>query len=37
VEADWTIKKGGLWWFSSRSRSGTEQAVLRAVINLDLL
>ena len=37
VQADWTIKKGGVWWFSSRSRGGTEQAVLRAVINPDLV
>ncbi len=37
AEADWAIKKGGVWWFSSRSRLGIEQAVLRAVITPDLL
>lgn len=37
VEADWPIKKGGLWWFSSRDRDGLEQVVLRAVLNPDLL
>jgi len=36
-EADWTIKKGGLWWISLRSREGETQATLRAVINPDLL
>ncbi len=42
-EADWTVKKGGLWWLSRRSREGdahtahTAQTVLRAVINPELL
>ena len=35
-EADWTIKKGGLWWFSSRERHGGE-IVLRAVVGPDLV
>ncbi|HYM48883.1 MAG TPA: phosphohistidine phosphatase SixA [Burkholderiaceae bacterium] len=34
---DWSIKKGGLWWFSQREQGGEEQTVLRAVINPDLL
>ena len=34
--ADWTIKKGALWWFSCRERHGGE-VVLRAVIGPDLL
>lgn len=34
-EADWTIKKGGLWWFSGRSREGEIQTVLKAVIHPD--
>ena len=34
--ADWTIKKGALWWFSCRERHGGE-IVLRAVIGPDLL
>jgi len=32
AEADWTIKKGALWWFSNRTRQGESQTVLRAVI-----
>lgn len=35
-EADWTIKKGALWWFSTRVRSGETQTVLRAVVGPDL-
>jgi len=34
---DWNIKKGALWWFSSRARSGEMQTVLRAVVSPDLL
>ena len=37
AEADWPIKKGGVWWFGSRDRGGVEQVVLRAVMNPDLL
>ena len=36
VEADWTIKKGALWWFSNRARGEQAQIVLRAVISPDL-
>ena len=36
VEADWTIKKGALWWFSNRVREGETQTVLRAVVPPDL-
>ena len=36
-EADWTIKKGALWWFSNRTRQGETQTVLRAVIGPDLV
>jgi phosphohistidine phosphatase len=35
-EDDWSFKKGALWWFSSRSREGESQAVLKAVIGPDL-
>lgn len=35
-EADWTIKKGALWWFTNRVRNGETQTVLRAVIPHDL-
>jgi phosphohistidine phosphatase len=37
AEADWPIKKGGIWWFSSRDRNGVGQVVLRAVLNPDLI
>lgn len=36
AEADWTIKKSGVWWFSNRTREGETQTVLRAVVNPDL-
>lgn len=36
-EADWTIKKGALWWFTNRTREGETQTVLRAVIGPDLI
>lgn len=36
-EADWTIKKGALWWFSSRTREGETQIVLRTVIDPDMV
>ncbi|MDP2172129.1 MAG: histidine phosphatase family protein [Rhodocyclaceae bacterium] len=36
-EADWIIKKGGVWWFSRRSREGQDQTVLRAVMNPEML
>ncbi len=32
-EADWSVKKGGLWWFGRRAG----EVQLRAVINPDLL
>lgn len=34
-EANWSIKKGGVWWFSRRVRS--DETVLRVVLNPDLL
>ena len=34
-ESDWSIKKGGVWWFSSRVRNDEPQTVLRAVLNPD--
>lgn len=36
-EADWTIKKGAVWWFSKRSREGRDQTVLRAVMNAEMV
>ncbi len=35
--ADWSIRKGALWWISSRERGGMRETVLRAVISPDLL
>ena len=35
--ADWTIRKGALWWLSGRTRHGDTQTILRAVIGPDLL
>jgi phosphohistidine phosphatase len=32
-QADWTIKKGALWWFSNRAG----EIILRAVVSPDLL
>lgn len=32
VEADWTIKKGGLWWFSQRTRLGDARVLLKSVV-----
>lgn len=36
-EADWTVKKGAIWWFTSRVRCGETQTVLRACLGTDLL
>ena len=36
-ESDWSVKKGGLWWFSHRVREDQEKTILRAVINPDML
>jgi len=35
--ADWTIKKGALWWFSGRARFGDAEATLRTVVSPELL
>ena len=32
-EADWTIKKGGIWWFSNRVKADESQTILKAVTN----
>jgi len=37
AEAQWSVKKGGLWWLSNRERSGEGQVVVRAVMAPDLL
>ncbi len=36
AEADWSIKKGALWWFSNRTRRGETQTILRAALSADL-
>lgn len=33
VEDNWSVKKGGIWWFSNRIRNEERQTVLRAVLN----
>jgi len=33
AEADWSVKKGGVWWFSNRLRNDETQTVLRAVMS----
>lgn len=34
-EANWTIKKGAVWWFTNRVRQNETQTVLRAVMPAD--
>jgi phosphohistidine phosphatase len=34
--ADWNVRKGAVWWFTCRSRGGTTETTLRAVIGPDL-
>ena len=36
AEANWTFKKGALWWFRVRERFGVQETVLRAVIPAEL-
>lgn len=35
--ANWTIKKGAVWWLSSRTRHGETQTLIQAVISCALL
>jgi phosphohistidine phosphatase len=35
--ADWSVKKGGLWWLESRVRGGVARVAVRAVIAPDLI
>jgi phosphohistidine phosphatase len=37
AEGSWSLKKGGLWWLSSRSREDAAQVVVRAVVAPDLI
>lgn len=36
-ETEWSIKKGALWWISSRVREGAPQTVLRVALPAELL
>ena len=36
-EAQWSIKKGGMWWLNNREREGESQVVVRAALAPDLL
>jgi phosphohistidine phosphatase len=35
--ADWSIKKGAIWWLTRRSRENHDLAVVRAVMNPEML
>jgi len=37
AEADWSVRKGAVWWFVRRVRDGGGQVVLRGAIGPDLL
>lgn len=37
TEADWAIKKGGLWWLTNRVKNDDAQVIVRAVVAPDLL
>ncbi len=36
-EEDWSVKKGGIWWFTNRVREDRRSVVLRAVLGTDLV
>lgn len=36
-EIDWSVRKGAVWWLSSRDREERQQVVLRAVVDPDML
>ena len=36
-EADWSVKKGSVWWFTNRTRQGETQTVLRAVTPVEIV
>ena len=37
TEADWSMKKGSVWWLSNRVRQDETQTILRAVISPEFL
>jgi len=36
-EAEWSVKKGAVWWLSNRVRDGAAQHILRLCISPDLI
>ena len=36
AEHEWSVKKGGIWWFSSRERGTELEVALRAVLSPDM-
>ncbi len=36
-EAEWSVRKGAIWWLTTRHREDTQQVILRAAIVPDLL
>lgn len=36
-EAEWTVKKGAVWWINNRSRDGRIQHTLRLCLGADLI
>jgi len=36
-EAEWSVRKGAVWWFSARDRGGELEVVLTAVVAPELL
>ena len=37
TEADWSVKKGAVWWFSNRTRGDETQTILRATVAADIV
>jgi len=37
TEMEWSVRKSGIWWLTSRTRESEAQTVLRAVINPEFL
>lgn len=37
TQESWSVKKGGVWWFSNRARQDETQTVLRAVMSPEFL
>ena len=37
IEQDWSVKKGGVWWFQRRLRNERPQVVLRAMVTAEMV